>query len=210
MEPITRAEPLKLRVVLVIAAFVGVATWDPLIGVLIFIMLMAAELLLTPVLWGVSSVFRRFRVPAEVARWALYLPFLCLCALCLWRANPYRREEDFLKTIFVDQIPSGLKVFDSREGLGWDISTFEAWISCDSLALKQVLDSGIYTKEDLSDLARIDRCHMFPSPAQTRVPRQEWLIYKRTTWPQTSPHHPPCAFIITDRTFSWAFVSFTG
>ncbi len=210
MEPIARAEPLKPRVVIVIAALVGLATWDPLTGVLIFIMLMVAEVLLAPLLWGLSSVFRWFRVRAEVARWALYLPFLCLCALCLWRENPFRREQDFLNIIFVDHVPTGVKVFDSQQGLGWDISTFEAWISCDPLALKQTLESGFYTKEDLTDPARIYQYRVFPSPAQTRVPKEEWLIYKRTTWPQTSPHHHPKAFIITDPTFSWAFVSFVG
>jgi hypothetical protein len=210
MEPIARAEPLKLRVVLMIAALVGLATWHPFLGCLTFVMLILAELLCTPLLWGLSSILRWFRVRTVVAQQVLFLPFLSLCVCWLWLMNPYQREQGNLRSVFGEQVPRDLKVEDAREQFGKDFSTYKAWVRCDPVALKQVLESGVYSPVDTSDPARINDFHVFPSPASPQVPKEEWLIYQRTTWPKTGPNHHPSAWIITDPTFSWAFVSYVG
>lgn len=210
MNPIARANPPKLRVIIGLAAFVGLISWDRLVGVSIFLLLIVAELLLTPLLWLLSSILRWFRVQPAVAEWLLLLPFLSLCSYSVWRGNPYRREQDSLQVIFVDQVPTNLKVIDSKEMVGRDISTYEAWVECDPISLKQVLESSDYAPVDLSDPATRERYHAFPQSSPDTPPKENWLIFQRINWPPTAPNHHPRAWIITDSTFSWAFVNFVG
>ena len=210
MDRPARANPPKLRVVIVIAALVGLATWNLFLGCLTFVVIVFSEILSTPLLWGMSSILRWFRVRTAVAQRVLFIPFVSFCVFCLWGLNPYQREQGNLRNVFGEQVPRDLKVEDAREEFGKDFGTFKAWVKCDPIALEKSLKSGIFTREDLSDPARIDGYPVFPSPAQNRVPKDEWLLFKRTTWPKSGPNYHPNAWIITDPTFSWAFVSYVG
>jgi hypothetical protein len=209
--PILKKRDTALKWMILLWLLTGIATFDLLLGIFIFI---AGSFLSAVLLALIPWILRLFKVP-ESLRLKITSAFLiCLALLVFIFSNKHFQNQDAIRLALAGHIPSGIHDFYLHEDSFQDEAIW-AYFKCEPESLRQILNKVPFKsqKHDKNDPAfrngldfrssRLDDIHTLPVV-------NPYLSFERTDLPKLGSRDGWGQCIVyTDPAYSFAYIEYT-